>query len=95
MIGEVGSGKTNLLRSLIGDMIFVPDESKDEKDFKKLQESLLEPNFWKDKAAPITLNGSLSYVEQTSWIQNMTVRENILLGSEFDKRKYVQTITAC
>lgn len=95
VIGEIGSGKTNLLRSVIGDMVFVPDESKDEKDLKKLQATLLEPNFWKDKPAPITLNGNLSYVEQTSWIQNMTVRENILFGSEFDKRKYVETITAC
>ena len=29
------------------------------------------------------------------WIQNGKFRDNVLFGSEFDKKKYVETITAC
>jgi len=39
--------------------------------------------------------GELGYVEQSAWIQNMTVRDNILFGLPFDKKRYVQTVTGC
>jgi len=47
------------------------------------------------KEAPIQLCGDLSYVEQQAWIQNMTLRDNVLFGSEFEKQKYVETMLAC
>ena len=47
------------------------------------------------KEAPVQLNGSVSYVEQQAWIQNMTLRDNVLFGKEFDKQKYVDTMLAC
>ena len=47
------------------------------------------------KDAPVQLNGSVSYVEQQAWIQNMTLRENVLFGKEFEKQKYVDTMLAC
>jgi len=47
------------------------------------------------KEAPIQLFGDLSFVEQQAWIQNMTLRDNVLFGSEFDKQKYVETMLAC
>ena len=49
----------------------------------------------KSKDAPVQLNGSVSYVEQQAWIQNMTLRDNVLFGKEFDKQKYVDTMLAC
>lgn len=41
------------------------------------------------------VNGTISYVEQSSWIQNMTVRDNILFGETFDIVNYKKTIKAC
>ena len=38
---------------------------------------------------------SQSYVEQQPWTQNMTLRDNVLFGKEFDKHKYVKTMLAC
>lgn len=32
---------------------------------------------------------------QTSWIQNATVRDNILMGSEYDKDRYRKVLAAC
>ncbi|XP_044790836.2 ATP-binding cassette sub-family C member 2 isoform X2 [Bubalus kerabau] len=43
----------------------------------------------------ITVKGSVAYVPQQSWIQNGTIKENILFGSEFDEKKYQQVLEAC
>lgn len=37
----------------------------------------------------------VAYVAQTSWIQNATVRSNILFGSELDKTWYRKVLDAC
>jgi ATP-binding cassette, subfamily C (CFTR/MRP), member 1 len=39
--------------------------------------------------------GSVSYVSQQAWIQNMTLKENILFGMPLDERRYQQVIEAC
>ncbi|XP_054157394.1 ATP-binding cassette sub-family C member 2-like [Oppia nitens] len=41
------------------------------------------------------INGSVAYVPQTAWIQNMTLRNNIVFVSEFESTKYERVITAC
>ncbi|RCN49286.1 ABC transporter transmembrane region [Ancylostoma caninum] len=43
----------------------------------------------------IGMRGKVAYVPQLSWIQNMTVRDNILFGKPFDKRRYNQVLNAC
>jgi ABC-type multidrug transport system fused ATPase/permease subunit len=40
------------------------------------------------------VSGRVSYVSQESWIQNTTIKNNILFGSEFDENKYRQVIEA-
>lgn len=39
--------------------------------------------------------GNLAYVAQQAWIQNATVRENILFGKPYDPAKYERVIEAC
>ena len=39
--------------------------------------------------------GSVAYVSQQAWIQNLTVRENILFGQKLDVCKYQDTVEAC
>ena len=43
----------------------------------------------------INVNGSLAYVSQQAWIQNRTLRENILFGNEYDQTIYERVIDAC
>lgn len=42
-----------------------------------------------------SFQGSLAYVPQQAWIQNATLKDNILFGSELDEARYQQVIKAC
>lgn len=37
----------------------------------------------------------MAYVSQQAWIQNASVRDNILFGSTYDATKYSKVIEAC
>lgn len=37
----------------------------------------------------------IAYVPQQSWIQNGTIKDNILFGSELDEKRYQQVLEAC
>ena len=43
----------------------------------------------------VSIKGSVAYVPQTAWIMNATVRDNILFGNAFNKKKYEMIIEAC
>lgn len=43
----------------------------------------------------VSVNGSIAYCAQQPWIQNATVRENILFGKQFDDRFYNKVVAAC
>ena len=43
----------------------------------------------------INTHGNVAYVSQQAWIQNLTVRENILFGRDFRKDKYEKVVEAC
>ncbi|XP_039950445.1 multidrug resistance-associated protein 1 isoform X2 [Bactrocera tryoni] len=39
--------------------------------------------------------GSIAYVPQQAWIQNATLRDNILFGLQYDRKRYNRVIDAC
>jgi len=41
------------------------------------------------------MQGSVAYVAQQAWIQNATVRDNILFGKAFDEQRYNRILDAC
>uniref|UniRef100_A0A1I8HPH1 Multidrug resistance-associated protein 1 n=1 Tax=Macrostomum lignano TaxID=282301 RepID=A0A1I8HPH1_9PLAT len=44
----------------------------------------------------VTVRGSVAYVPQEAWIQNLTVRDNILFGRDFDQARYDEAaLRAC
>ncbi|XP_054264491.1 ATP-binding cassette sub-family C member 3-like [Macrosteles quadrilineatus] len=43
----------------------------------------------------VNTKGSIAYVPQQAWIQNATVRDNILFGSAYDAKRYYKTIESC
>uniref|UniRef100_A0A452GXC4 ATP binding cassette subfamily C member 2 n=1 Tax=Gopherus agassizii TaxID=38772 RepID=A0A452GXC4_9SAUR len=43
----------------------------------------------------INIQGSVAYVPQQAWIQNATLKDNILFGSDLDEARYQQVVEAC
>ncbi|CAF0762037.1 unnamed protein product [Brachionus calyciflorus] len=43
----------------------------------------------------LIVNGTIAYAPQQPWIQNATIRENILFGREFDQDFYEKVLIAC
>ncbi|CAI6346527.1 unnamed protein product [Macrosiphum euphorbiae] len=69
VVGTVGSGKSSLLSSLLGEMDKVSGRAN--------------------------TKGSISYVPQQAWIQNKTLKDNILFGQSFNDKAYNKVIDAC
>jgi ABC-type multidrug transport system fused ATPase/permease subunit len=43
----------------------------------------------------VNVNGSVAYVPQQAWIQNATLKNNILFGNKLDETFYDKVISAC
>ncbi|KAJ3379229.1 hypothetical protein HDU92_006829 [Lobulomyces angularis] len=84
VIGPTGSGKSSLLLALLGEMTSITGGSflPDERRIEKSTKSPL-------------ISSGVSYVAQTSWLLNATVRDNILFGLPFDQERYNFVIEAC
>ena len=89
---------------MIGEMIHVPQGEIDfigdkmrkisSDELKALEHSLLEKDFTQGES-PVSLTGSTGFVESQHWIQNGKFRDNVCFGTEFDERRYVETVLAC
>ena len=90
IVGSVGSGKSSFLSSLLGDM--------------EIQSGFV------DMYYILTINNSIlivfniffscssmktAYVPQQAWIQNTSLKNNILFGKDFDQYLYQRVIKCC
>ena len=94
IIGEVGSGKSSLLNAILGDMIYIDNDIIEEyksqaMDMETIHKINKESMKFKSQ---VKLNGSVSYVQQVPWIQNKTIRDNILFGQPLDEQRYSKAI---
>lgn len=71
LVGPVGSGKSSLLESILGETI--------------AQSPLLQ------KKRPI----SSAYCSQMPWLENKTIRDNIIGGNNYDDKRYETVRAAC
>lgn len=80
VVGRVGSGKSTLIKSILGELpISITGYSDDN-----------------DVARPsVKINGSIAYCAQSPWILNATIKENILFGFKHDPEFYKRTVDAC
>ncbi|KAF9585632.1 hypothetical protein BGW38_001455 [Lunasporangiospora selenospora] len=87
--GPTGSGKTSLLLAMLGEMdilkgqIFLPRRLYGATDPRGIN---LETGLYGEGVA---------YVSQQAWLQNATIRDNILFGSKYEKERYDEVIEIC
>ena len=49
----------------------------------------------KRRAGRVALSGSVGYCAQTAWIQNASLRDNVLFGLPYDERRYREVLKVC
>ncbi|KAJ2657626.1 hypothetical protein IWW48_004432 [Coemansia sp. RSA 1200] len=94
--GPTGSGKSSLLSALVGEMTLVRGSTM----LPTIDPSTLAANFPKYTDVIKLSNEGLAihdiaYVAQEAWLRNATIRENILFGEPYDKKRYEEVLYAC
>ncbi|KAH8833430.1 multidrug resistance-associated ABC transporter [Flagelloscypha sp. PMI_526] len=90
--GRLGSGKTLLLQALLGEadvlsgQLICPRSTPDA--LAAVSKTLSEGENWISE-------GLCAFVPQTAWLQNATIRNNILFELPLDELRYQQTLEAC
>lgn len=90
VLGPTGSGKSLLLASILGEVdvlegnITVPQPPPADQRFDS-----------KATAADWIIPSAIAYVAQTPWIENASIKNNILFGLPFDENRYNQVLKAC
>lgn len=93
--GQTGSGKTLMVLSLLGEAVilegqaFCPRSSVADtvSDDFKLVDYIAEEDW--------IINHAVAYVAQTAWLQNASIRDNILFGLPYNEKRYKDTLYAC
>jgi len=95
VVGPVGSGKTALIKALLGELEPAP---------RIVVDGMLEPplgstpHFQSDNSLTtmdvpsVSTNGGVAYCAQESWLSKGTIREAILFGREYDEERYLSAI---
>ncbi|EAS02568.3 ABC transporter C family protein (macronuclear) [Tetrahymena thermophila SB210] len=89
IIGKIGSGKSALLQAILNELEGKFGQSQFE------QNSMQQQNQFSHFENKILVNGKVGYVSQNHWLQNKSIKENILFGREFDASWYQQCIESC
>lgn len=94
--GATGAGKTLMLLGLLGEAVLldgkvacprVPLADTIESEIGSATADM-DPEDW-------ILDRALAYVSQTPWLQNASIRNNILFGLPYIESRYKETLTAC
>ncbi|KAG0210814.1 hypothetical protein BGX28_008950 [Mortierella sp. GBA30] len=82
VVGPTGCGKSALLLALLGEL-------------EKLEGAMYLPRLDYGSDSSQDRGSGIAYVSQTAWLQNTTIRENILFGKEFDQDRYDAVVEGC
>ncbi|KAF9349549.1 hypothetical protein BGX26_012171 [Mortierella sp. AD094] len=82
--GPTGSGKTSLLLAILGET-------------DVLQGEIFLPRSDSKSVDPETglITDGVAFVSQQAWLQNASIRDNILFGSKYEEDRYNQVVEVC
>ncbi|KAF9113681.1 hypothetical protein BGX27_001044 [Mortierella sp. AM989] len=83
IVGPTGSGKSAMLLALLGEL-------------ERLEGNQYMPRLdYGHGPRKDDVGSGIAYVAQTAWLQNTSIRNNILFGREFDQERYNAVIEGC
>ncbi|KAF9586708.1 hypothetical protein BGW38_008631 [Lunasporangiospora selenospora] len=82
VVGPTGSGKSALLLALLGEL-------------ERTEGDVYLPRLDYGDGLLSDRGSGIAYVAQTAWLQNTSVRNNILFGREFDQERYDAVVEGC
>lgn len=88
--GKTGTGKSLLLSSLIGEVDLL-----DGNVIMPTAPTLAQRNDNKANKGNWIVSGSVAYVSQNPWLENATLRDNIIFGLPYDEERYNTVIEVC
>eukprot|EP00915_Cephaloidophora_sp_WS-2016_P005337 GHVH01007054.1.p1 GENE.GHVH01007054.1~~GHVH01007054.1.p1 ORF type:complete len:749 (+),score=122.75 GHVH01007054.1:168-2414(+) len=97
IVGRVGTGKSSLLGFYTGNLRImngIKNRYDSVSKGERLSASILKDSAI-DISSFITMNGKVAFVPQSAWVINATVRQNIVMGEEFDVVWYKRVLIAC
>ncbi|KAI8051599.1 hypothetical protein BDF22DRAFT_777181 [Syncephalis plumigaleata] len=80
--GPTGCGKSSLLMALLGEM-------------PRVHGKVFLPTNVRHASSLGIVCSNIGYVAQQAWLQNTTIRDNILFGQTYDEQRYRQVLHAC
>jgi ABC-type multidrug transport system fused ATPase/permease subunit len=89
--GKLGSGKTLLLLSLLGEADVLTGQlicPRSPPDSLAMYAKVSEGEKW-------VIEGMCAYVPQAAWLRNASIKDNILFNLPYDEERYQQTLEAC
>ena len=79
VVGDVGSGKTALVKALLGELVPVPRMS-------------IDPSSKSMEAPSVVAYGHTVYCSQEAWLPKGTIREAVLFGREYNEEAYMSAL---
>ncbi|KAI8879095.1 P-loop containing nucleoside triphosphate hydrolase protein [Backusella circina FSU 941] len=93
--GSTGAGKTLMMLTLLGESVLLDGEvfcpRQEVSDIVTCDFAAPEKIDPKDWILPY----AVAYVSQTAWLQNASIKDNILFGLPYDEARYRETLSAC
>ncbi|THC89511.1 hypothetical protein EYZ11_011045 [Aspergillus tanneri] len=87
--GSTGSGKSLLLAAILGECEILSGIVRAPKPKIDISPANMKPG------DPWILDSAIAFVPQSPWIENGTVRSNILLGLPYNETRYWQVLDSC
>ncbi|KAK3393601.1 P-loop containing nucleoside triphosphate hydrolase protein [Podospora didyma] len=88
--GKTGTGKSLMLSAVIGEVDLLEGQL-----FVPRAPSLADRHDAKANKGNWIIPGAIAYVAQIPWIENASIKDNIIFGLPFDEDRYNKTVEVC
>lgn len=95
--GRLGSGKSLLLAGLLGEADLLAGHV----ECPRSRPDAMQPGYGRVGESPLhndeewIVSGMVAYVPQQAWLQNASIKDNIVFSSPWDEKRYQAVLEAC